>query len=93
MTSRSRYMVVFLLVGIVLSAIGVIYSKHTARQLFAELQILQQRRDELHAEWTQLLLEQGTWATNARVERFARERLNMWMPPTGEIEVLRIKSH
>ena len=88
-TKKAFYTVVLLLMGIVSSAIGVIYSKHTARQLLSELQTLQQHRDELHAEWTQLLLEQGTWATNARVERFARERLNMWMPPTGEIEVLR----
>lgn len=82
------YTVSGLLMAVVFSAVGVIYSKHTARQLFSELQSLQQRRDELHAEWTQLLLEQGTWTTNARVERVARERLNMWMPPAAEIKVL-----
>lgn len=90
MTSyKNGLIIVLLLLSVVSSAIGVIYTKHTARQLLAELQSLQQRRDELHAEWTQLLLEQGTWATNARVDRIARERLNMWMPPAGEIKVLR----
>ena len=71
------------------SSMGVIYSKHTSRQLFAQLQSLQNMRDELHVEWSQLLLEQGTWATDVRVERVAREHLNMMVPSPDKVVVLR----
>lgn len=74
---------------IFISSMGVIYSKHVSRQLFAQLQSLQNKRDELHVEWSQLLLEQGTWATDVRVERVAREHLNMLVPSPGTVVVLR----
>ncbi len=73
----------------VTSAVGVIYTKHISRQLFSKLQNLQQRRDALHIEWTQLLLEQGAWATHIRVDKIAREQLQMTMPQPNQVEVLR----
>lgn len=74
---------------IFISSMGVIYSKHSSRQLFAQLQSLENKRDELHVEWSQLLLEQGTWATDVRVERVAREHLNMVVPAPEAVVVLR----
>ena len=80
--------IIFGVLALVLSSVGIIYSKHISRKLFTELQQLQQKRDELHVEWTQLLLEEGAWATHARVDRVARERLNMLMPEPGQIKVI-----
>lgn len=62
------------------SALGMIYSKHCARQLFSQLQQLQTEQDQYHIEWGQLLLEQGAWASDARVERVAKEHLKMRIP-------------
>jgi len=74
---------------VVLTALSVVYTKHQSRTLYAKLQLLQTKRDALHVEWSQLLLEQGTWASDARVEHLAREELGMHTPPSEQIMVLR----
>ncbi len=89
LTVRDMVLFVSLFVFLIASAIGVIYSKHVSRQLFAELQKLQRERDDLHVEWTQLLLEQGTWASPARIEQMARAERHMTMPGPKQIEVIR----
>lgn len=61
-------------------AMGVIYTKQTRRLLHAKLQAMYTARDKLQIEWSKLLLEQGTWQANARVERIAREHLGMVVP-------------
>lgn len=74
------------------SAVGVVYSKHKSRRLFIQLQELEQERDQLKTEWGKLQLEQGAWATHGRVERIARERLEMRMPTQGDVVILSIGS-
>ena len=71
-----------------LSALAVVFLKFENRRLFSELQSLQTQMDVLHREWTQLLLEQSTWVQNQRVERLAKEKLNMRMPKPDEIQVI-----
>lgn len=91
MTSRAA--VVLVLVALVVgSAIGVIYSKHKSRRLFIQLQDLQEQRDQLNTEWGRLQLEQGAWATHGRIERIARERLEMRMPSQSDVVILAIDS-
>lgn len=70
------------------SALGVIYYQHLSRQLFTTLQSLQQEIESLQVEWSQLLLEQGTWSSDARVERIAREHLKMLLPEPNEVVVI-----
>jgi cell division protein FtsL len=77
-----------LLMLTVFSALAVVYSKHTTRQLNTRLQQLANQRDTLQAEWTQLMLEQGTWATNARVEEIAIKHLNMISPDPQAMQPL-----
>ncbi|MBN9288480.1 MAG: cell division protein FtsL [Gammaproteobacteria bacterium 39-13] len=71
-----------------ISALGVVYNKHLSRQLFTKLQVIQQEIESLQVEWGQLLLEQGTWASDARVERVAREHLHMMLPEPNEVVVI-----
>src|SRR5689334_6917984 len=80
--------IVLLSVMVFLSAIGVVYNKHQSRQLFAQLQRLQHEVESLQVEWGQLLLEQGTWSSDARVERIARERLQMKLPEPNQVVVI-----
>jgi cell division protein FtsL len=66
-----------LLVLAIACALGVITSQHKARKLFAELDAGQSAVKKLDEEWTQLQLEQGTWATHKRVEEVASRQLGM----------------
>jgi len=76
MTVRPFNQIVILLL-VVTSAVGVVYSKHQARKLFVELQALGNDRDNMDIEWGQLQLEQSTLSTQGRVERAARDQLGM----------------
>lgn len=69
-----------LLGGVVACALGVITSQHQARKLFIELDGEQARAKKLDEEYTQLTLEQGTWATHKRVESVASRQLGMKLP-------------
>lgn len=78
------------LLGILLffSALAVVYEKHHSRQLFIELQSLQRQVESLQVEWSQLLLEQGTWSSDARVERLATSHLQMGLPEPNQVAVI-----
>ena len=78
-------LVLGLTVAVLGSGIGVVYTQHTNRQLFMELQKLQEKRDDLEVEWELLQLEQCTLVTDAVIEQTARKRLNMLIPDPGEV--------
>jgi len=80
---------VLLLLAVVASAIGVVYTKHINRKYYAELQKLQLLRDQMNVEWGQWQLERSTFATSSEIERSARERLGMKQPQKNELEVIR----
>ena len=69
-----------LLVLVVASALSVITSQHHARKLFNDLESEQGVAKKLDDEFTQLQLEQSTWATNKRVEALASKSLGMRLP-------------
>jgi cell division protein FtsL len=69
-----------LLVLVIACSLGVITSQHESRKLFAELEAEQLAAQKLGTEFTQLQIEQGTWATHARVEQVATRRLGMHLP-------------
>lgn len=84
-----RILLLLSLSGLVFAgALAVIYSKHTHRQLFMQLQNLQQEIESLQVEWGQLLLEQRTWSSEARVEQVARQQLGMIFPEPNQIVVI-----
>ncbi len=70
-------LVLVLFVANVATGVGIVYSKHSMRKSFIELQALQTSFDELQVEWGRFQLEQSAWATHGRVEKIAREKLNM----------------
>lgn len=80
--------IVLLSTLVFMSAMAVVYYKHQSRQLFTQLQRLQHEVEALQVEWGQLLLEQGTFVSDARVERIARERLHMKLPEPNEVVVI-----
>lgn len=69
--------IVILFIANVATGVGVVYSKHSMRKSFIELQSMQNNFDELQIEWGRFQLEQSAWSTHGRVEKIAREKLNM----------------
>ena len=70
----------FLLLIIVICALGAVTSQHRARKLYQALEGEQERVRQLDIEYGQLQLELSTWATHPRVEKIARDRLHMVTP-------------
>lgn len=75
--------------AVLASAVGVIEVKHQSRKRFVALQVLEKARDQMNVEWGQLQLEQGTWATNSRVERIARKKLHMVNPKMEAVVIVK----
>lgn len=72
----------------VVSAMAIVYTKHESRKLFVELEELTQERDALNIEWGQLQIEQSTWATHARIEQVATDKLELMRPAATDIFVI-----
>ncbi|MGD9592203.1 MAG: cell division protein FtsL [Candidatus Berkiella sp.] len=79
---------IFLSILVFTCAIAVVYNKHQSRLLFTKLQLLNEEIEALQVEWGQLLLEQGTWSADARVERLAQEQLQMVVPQPSSVVVI-----
>lgn len=88
MLSRQMMVVVCLIVCICFSAIAVVYSSHTSRQLFHELTEMKETRQDLQTEWGQLLLEQSTLSSHTRVENLATKKLDMQIPAAQDIKLV-----
>ncbi|HUP96956.1 MAG TPA: cell division protein FtsL [Usitatibacter sp.] len=80
-----------LLVLVVLCALGVITSQHQARKLFIALEGEQVASKKLGEEWTQLQLEQSTWATHQRVEGVAAKTLGMRSPDASTTVIVNVE--
>ena len=89
MSLAMRAAVGVLALGLATTAIGVVFTKHEARDLFIELQGLNGERDALEIEWGQLKLEQSAWATHGRVEQTARVGLRMVIPRPDEVRIVK----
>jgi cell division protein FtsL len=82
-------MLLVLGVLVFVTALGVVYSKHQSRKLFVQLEMLHEVRDEWNVAWGQLQLEQSTWGTHGRIEKIARNKLDMRIPTPGEVVLVK----
>ena len=83
--NRGRFLLISALwVAVLLSALAVVHTTQRSRELTAQLGAAQKLRDELRFEQERLLLEKGAWSAYGRIERVAREELNMHVPAPGE---------
>jgi cell division protein FtsL len=71
------------------AAVQVIYARHKARDLFVHLEKLNAERDSLEMEWGRLQLEQSYWSSHAFVERVANSKLQMSLPQTRDVRIVR----
>lgn len=78
--SKSLYVIIILLVAVLVSALTVVYGTNSYRSTFSQVEQQEQQAHYLQLQWGQLLLEQASLATPARVEELAIEKLNMRLP-------------
>ena len=78
--TRSNVSVMLTVMTILFSALSLVYVTHCSRSLNANVQQALVERDHLHLQWGQLLLEQSTLLTQARVESAAEDHLAMLFP-------------
>ena len=78
--SRSQVLLVVLLVGVIFSALSVIYLTNKTRDLNIHLQSSQEKQEQLNMEWSQLLLEKSSWQSQSHVVEIATNALGMVIP-------------
>ena len=84
-----QYMLPIVLgISVLVTAIGVVYSKHETRRLFVTLQNLENERDGMNFDWGRLQLEQSTWGTHSRVATTADKKLDMVVPDMNDITIV-----
>ena len=70
-------------------AVGVVYVKHSHQMMFRQVQEQREAYHHLQTDWGRLLIEQGTLAAYARVEREAAQRLRLRRPDPSRVDLLR----
>jgi cell division protein FtsL len=75
--------------AVLISAVQVIYSRHKARDMFVHLEKLNAERDALEIDWGRLQIEQSYWSSHAFVERVANSKLQMNLPQTHDVRIVR----
>ena len=80
---------VVLLAANVVTGVAVAYDRFEHRQLFSRLNKLERARDELDLQFSQLQLEQATWADPTLIDKAAREHLRMNNPRPEDTVVVR----
>lgn len=71
---------VLLFVGLIVSGLYLVHVSHQARRLFVQVERAQAEERALETEHEQLQLEKRAQATPLRVEKIAREKLQMRTP-------------
>jgi cell division protein FtsL len=72
-----------LLLAVLVSALYLVGVQYDSRRLFSELDKAQSEATRLETEWGRLQVEKRAQATPARVERLAREKLQMQLASPG----------
>ena len=88
MVAWPQLSVCLMLVAVLLSALGTVYSAHETRRMYAQLQEIEKGVDYLDSEYEKLLLEQGAWANYPRVDQVSTRDLGMSKPGADDIVVV-----
>lgn len=87
--TRQRLSMLLLIIAVLISALAIVYVKTLNRRLFSDLQSQQQVRNDLYLDWGKLLLEQSTWATQARISSLAQQKLEMVVPEAKQVIMIK----
>ena len=87
--SKPLFGYILLLCAVLFSALGVVYVTNLHRLTLSQLQMAEQQSHQLQLQWGQLLLEQASLATPARVQQLAENELHMILPTSKQTVILR----
>lgn len=90
-TFKNKTVLLIVVLGILtfLQALAVVYVKVHYREQYVHYQTLVKDQNHLKAEWAQLLIEEGTWGSAAKIESAAQQYLNMQAPKPQDTRILR----
>lgn len=83
-----RTVLVCLLAINIVTALGVVYSKHNSRMLFKKSRVLSSSIDRANVDWGRLQIEESTLARYGRIEELATKELKMRLPEHTEIKTV-----
>ncbi|MDR0587692.1 MAG: cell division protein FtsL [Burkholderiales bacterium] len=82
-----------LLLGVaVICALSLVTSRHQARQTTAAIERERQTAIVLNDQYERMLLEQSTASTGKRIDKLARDKLNMRLPTLDQIRVIEYRA-
>lgn len=87
--NRKQIAIVMMAVGILLSALSIIYVTHTTRVMHAAYEHDQLEEHRLSVEQGQLLLERSTWMMQSRIQHLAETNLGMAVPENKSIVIVK----
>lgn len=90
MTVEVNKIALWSVILLLISAFGVIYLKDLHRRLFIQYEHLQQQKQQQQIEWSKLLLEQSTLATQVRIQQIAQKQIGMVIPSSGNIMMVQV---
>ncbi len=84
---------IYLLIAVLVSALGVVTVRHENRLAFVHLQNLEIQHNQLQSEWGRLMLEKATWAMEHNIADHAGDRLGMLPPPPDKIITVQLENN
>lgn len=88
--SRQQIRVLILAILVLFSAFGLIYLKDMNRRLMIQYEMMQSDQEELHNQWTKLLLEKSALASQYNIAQTANQKLQMTMPAADKVVMIRV---
>ncbi|MDO4642548.1 MAG: cell division protein FtsL [Cardiobacteriaceae bacterium] len=82
------FVLTLLLGGVCFSGVQAAKFAHEQSNLVNEVQSLKKTRDQINAEWTQLLLEQKMLADDSVIDHAVRNGLDMHLPQSTQVVYL-----
>ena len=89
-TTPMSWKQIVLLFLVFVSAFSVIYCRDFNRRMFISYQQLQSMHNQLYVDYGKLLLEQGTWSSQRRVQNISENQLGMVLPDRKYSRVVKI---
>ncbi len=85
---RSQLPLLMMVIAVLVTALTVIYITNATRGLNGAIQQKLTEREQLHVQWSQLLLERSTWIMQARIQNLAQGKLGMFVPDNKSLVVI-----
>jgi cell division protein FtsL len=86
--SKRLLMIIVLGLAVFISGLMVVYSRDLNRRLYIDVQTEQNIQQKQNVQYSQLLLEQGTWSSQSRIEQIATNQLQMQIPEVKSIVLI-----